>query len=53
MYYFSAIVMTIIMGWIGTRLGFPFDYEWLGSHFAIATMGCFILKEIQNNNKKQ
>lgn len=53
MHYFSAIIMTIIMGWIGTRLGHSFDYECLGTHFAIATMGCFILKDIENSNKKQ
>ena len=44
-----AVIMTIIMGYIGIIIGAMLNLEgYLGVIFSIATMGAFILHAIEN-----
>jgi hypothetical protein len=47
-----AIAATIVIGYVGGALGHDFmNYPELGTIFAVATMGGFILAAIKKSNK--
>ena len=51
---FISILITIVVGFLGTAFGYNLNFAELGSILSVATMGLFILleiKRISNNNK--
>lgn len=47
-----GIIATIVVGFVGSALGYEMNFSELGPILSIATMGGFIIAEIRRKNDK-